>query len=92
MLRKPVVEFLQCQKALSRSYATVLNARLNRLRAFTVPVGATLGELLNIISETRVHRVYVIDKNFKPVGIITLTDVLAALLDRSDGGKCWGTV
>jgi len=74
-----VAEFLRISKALSRPFATVLNARLNALRALAIPKGSTFKELLTLVEKNRVHRAYVVDKEFKPVGIITLSDILNML-------------
>jgi len=78
-LSLPVTEFLKIAKALSRPFATVLNSRLNALRALALPTGSTFKELLKLVEENRVHRAYVVDKDFKPVGIITLSDILHML-------------
>ncbi len=68
----------------------MLNARLNRLRAISLPYTATFGGLLHTIYESRVHRVYIVSgngngngngvcKGEEPLGLITLSDVLQAL-------------
>jgi len=75
-----VTEFLKISKALSRSFATVLNAQLNDLRTLAVNPGSTFEELLDLITKNRVHRAYVVDENCKPLGVITLSDVLLMLL------------
>ncbi|GAB5360564.1 hypothetical protein AAMO2058_000638700, partial [Amorphochlora amoebiformis] len=75
-----VGDFLRIAKALSRPFATVLKSKLNDLRTITVPIGSTFESLLDLLVKNRVHRAYVVDKKFMPVGLITLSDVLAALI------------
>jgi signal-transduction protein with cAMP-binding, CBS, and nucleotidyltransferase domain len=41
-----------------------------------LPVQATLLEVLEKIVKHRLHRVYVVDAQEKPVGVVTCTDVL----------------
>eukprot|EP00471_Norrisiella_sphaerica_P013224 CAMPEP_0184503394 /NCGR_PEP_ID=MMETSP0113_2-20130426/51868_1 /TAXON_ID=91329 /ORGANISM="Norrisiella sphaerica, Strain BC52" /LENGTH=179 /DNA_ID=CAMNT_0026892887 /DNA_START=620 /DNA_END=1159 /DNA_ORIENTATION=- len=74
-----VSKFLKIAKALSRPYATVLNSRLNNLRALAMKQGGTFKELLDLVVKNRVHRAYVIDDKCKPVAIITLSDILKHL-------------
>ena len=35
----------------------------------------SLVEVMNRINETRVHRLYVVDEQRKPVGVVSLTDI-----------------
>jgi CBS domain-containing protein len=42
----------------------------------TLPPTASFGELLDAFVANRAHRVHVVDDDFKPISIITLTDVL----------------
>ncbi|PSC72908.1 DNA repair XRCC3-like protein [Micractinium conductrix] len=42
----------------------------------TVTADTTLGELLDMLVAGKMHRVYVVDSEGKPISIITLTDVL----------------
>jgi CBS domain-containing protein len=41
----------------------------------------TLGELLEKLVTHRLHRLYVVDFDTRPVGIITLTDILRKLVE-----------
>lgn len=41
----------------------------------------TLGSIVKQVNFYSVHRVYCVDKNGKPVRVISLTDILKALLD-----------
>jgi CBS domain-containing protein len=36
---------------------------------------STLRDVVNLINETRIHRLYVVDEQRKPVGVVSLTDV-----------------
>jgi len=40
---------------------------------------STLGEVVRKLVETRFHRVYVVDENYKPVGVVSNLEVLKAL-------------
>jgi CBS domain-containing protein len=42
---------------------------------------STLAQLLAAISENNLHHVWVVDGDFKPAGVITLTDVMKAIRD-----------
>lgn len=39
----------------------------------------SLVEVMNRINETRVHRLYVVDEQRKPVGVVSLTDIYHSL-------------
>jgi len=45
----------------------------------TVPATATLGELAEHMIDVHIHRVIVVDGNGKPIGIVSSTDILAAV-------------
>eukprot|EP01119_Soliformovum_irregulare_P003034 TRINITY_DN1331_c0_g1_i1.p1 TRINITY_DN1331_c0_g1~~TRINITY_DN1331_c0_g1_i1.p1 ORF type:complete len:310 (-),score=101.16 TRINITY_DN1331_c0_g1_i1:81-1010(-) len=42
---------------------------------------ATFGEVIALIHRNRVHRVYVVDENQKPIGVVSIFDVLEKLLE-----------
>ena len=42
----------------------------------------TLREVLALLVERRLHRVYVVDAALRPIGVITLTDILRRLADE----------
>ena len=44
-----------------------------------VPANATLGEVTRKMIDAGIHRVIVIDRNGKPIGIVSSTDILAAV-------------
>jgi CBS domain-containing protein len=48
-----------------------------------VPASATLGEVTRKMIDARIHRAVVIDANGKPIGIVSSTDILAAVI-RAD--------
>jgi len=37
---------------------------------------ATLHDVVKMISDTKKHRVYIVDKSYRPIGLVTLTDVI----------------
>ena len=45
----------------------------------TVSPGATIGDLARKMIDVHIHRVIVVDNNGKPIGIVSSTDLLAAL-------------
>jgi len=78
-LFRGTADFLKIAKALSRPYATILNAALNDLRALAIKKEDAFETLLDLVCKHRVHRAYIVDKDAKPLGIITLTDILSML-------------
>lgn len=44
----------------------------------------TLGDVVNEMMENKINRLWVIDKDFKPCGVITMTDVIRCLLSMND--------
>lgn len=45
---------------------------------------STLRDVLNILTKTRVHRLYVVDNHKRPLGIVTLTDLMETFADPKD--------
>lgn len=45
-------------------------------KPLTVTTNSTLDDVIQIILDKKVHRVWIIDEDRKPTGVITLTDVL----------------
>jgi CBS domain-containing protein len=45
---------------------------------------STLRDVLNILTKTRVHRLYVVDNHKRPSGIVTLTDLMETFADPKD--------
>jgi len=43
-----------------------------------------LGKVLQLVRERGVHRIYVCGKHNKPVGVVTLTDILARMAQAAD--------
>ena len=43
-----------------------------------------LGKVLQLVRERGVHRIYVCTKHNKPVGVVTLTDILARMAQAAD--------
>lgn len=47
----------------------------------TAQATSTLGELLGLYVRRGVHRVYVVDPDQRPVGLVTLSDVLHLFME-----------
>jgi predicted transcriptional regulator len=45
----------------------------------TVSIRASIGELSRMMLDAHIHRVVVVDDDDKPVGIVSTTDILAAV-------------
>ena len=43
---------------------------------------ATLGQVVGVISRTGVHRVFVVDAGNKPIGLVSLTDILRLISEH----------
>lgn len=44
-------------------------------KAIVVSLESTFGDVITLAAQTRVHRVWVVDGNRKPIGVISLTDI-----------------
>jgi CBS domain-containing protein len=53
-----------------------------RLPPVTCSVNTSVGEILKLLVQTKVHRVYVVDVKGKPLNVITLTDILGLFTTR----------
>jgi predicted transcriptional regulator len=63
-----------------------------------VLASATIGELARKMIDVHIHRLIVVDKNNKPIGIVSSTDLLAALAkadqvrnSQTHAAKCYAT-
>ncbi|KAJ3046856.1 cell separation during budding [Rhizophlyctis rosea] len=54
----------------------------DRVPSFTVHPGTTLGSAVEKIAATRSHRVWVVEKDGKVVGVVSLSDVMAVIAAR----------
>jgi CBS domain-containing protein len=45
----------------------------------TVTSGARIGDLAQMMIDAHIHRVIVVDREHRPIGIVSSTDILAAL-------------
>ena len=45
-----------------------------------VQAGDSVAVVVQLLAESRLHQVYVVDTARRPVGVITLTDVIGALV------------
>jgi CBS domain-containing protein len=52
----------------------------------TVTPGTQLGELARMMLDAHIHRVMVLDRDDRPVGVISTTDILAAVV-RADAAR-----
>lgn len=48
--------------------------------SITCKASSTLAEVLTRLASSRIHRIYVVDANNKPIRALTLSDVLAAMV------------
>jgi len=60
----------------------VLMADLPKNEPIAVNMDSKFGEIVKILSEKKIHRVYVIDEDKKPLCVITYRDLLARVLER----------
>jgi CBS domain-containing protein len=54
----------------------------------TVSPGETIGQLARLMHEAHAHRVVVVDDRNRPIGIVTASDILAALAAASEEELC----
>jgi CBS domain-containing membrane protein len=66
-------------------HATTLVSEVMTRHPVTAPRRATIGELSRMMLDAHIHRVLIVDNDDKPVGIVTSTDILAAIA-RGDAG------
>ena len=57
-------------------FQAALEALSTLLPVKTLPPSASFAQLLDLLVQTHLHRVYVVDADNKPLSIITLTDLL----------------
>jgi CBS domain-containing protein len=50
----------------------------------TVPKDTSVTELARMMVDAHIHRLFVVDAGFHPVGVITATDILAAVASLKD--------
>lgn len=65
-LLKPVLDFIREQHPQS-------------LSCVTVPATAPLLDVVRLMAASRVHRVWMVNDSFEPIGVISMTDVLSAV-------------
>jgi len=76
---------LDSLKSTAKDYFASLNP--DRIPLVTCTISTKFSEVINQLAEAKVHRMYVVDKDGKPVDIITLTNVLDAILTLATGRK-----
>lgn len=76
-LTRPVVEFITIVRAQAHHRT---DAIIHVPKPVTVTASATLAAVVKTVVEHKIHRVFVVDEENKPIGIVTLTDIIEALL------------
>jgi len=72
-------------KSTAKDYFHSLNP--DRHPLVTCTSSTKFSEIISQLVKTKVHRTYVVDKDGKPVDIITLTNILDAILTLATGNK-----
>lgn len=85
LLDLPVRKFLQCEQA------PVLNYRWRPVETITCRLDTPFRDVVAIFVTSRVHRVFVIDAEARPIRIITLTDVIGLVRASPAVGLIAGT-
>jgi len=49
--------------------------------------GVPIGDLANMMIDAHIHRVIVVDSNERPIGIVSTTDILAAVAREAQSTK-----
>jgi CBS domain-containing protein len=75
----------------SEAVPTNLVQRYMTTDAVTVPPGMLIGQLAQKMVDAHIHRVLVVDKENKPLGIVSSTDVLAAIAGAASRKRQWET-
>ena len=52
-----------------------------------LPRDATFGDMLQAIVKHRMHRVYIVDEERRPVAVVTLTDLMFAMAGERPPGR-----
>eukprot|EP00013_Stygamoeba_regulata_P023803 CAMPEP_0177649098 /NCGR_PEP_ID=MMETSP0447-20121125/11186_1 /TAXON_ID=0 /ORGANISM="Stygamoeba regulata, Strain BSH-02190019" /LENGTH=323 /DNA_ID=CAMNT_0019151795 /DNA_START=56 /DNA_END=1027 /DNA_ORIENTATION=+ len=75
-LMLPLYKFLCLRRALSKRYVSIDNDK--SLHPLTARLSDTLESAIFKLAATRVHRLWLVDDEFKPIGAISLTDCMRA--------------
>jgi len=67
---------------LNSSVAEVLPSIKTKANPITVKEDTKISEVFSLLTREKIHHTFIVDKDFKPIGIISLTDVLL-LVDRN---------
>ena len=60
-------------------HATTLVGDVMNRNPVTTPLRTPIGELARMMVDAHIHRIFIVDADGKPVGVVTSTDILAAL-------------
>jgi len=72
-LSKPVEHFLLLGKPVDTTLARMPPP-------VTARTETTLKQLVQMFNDNAIHRIYVVDDHFRPIGVVTLTDVLQVMV------------
>eukprot|EP01129_Flabellula_baltica_P000438 TRINITY_DN10450_c0_g1_i1.p1 TRINITY_DN10450_c0_g1~~TRINITY_DN10450_c0_g1_i1.p1 ORF type:complete len:296 (+),score=72.50 TRINITY_DN10450_c0_g1_i1:769-1656(+) len=66
---------------LSKPISYSIGLMQDRLNVVTATPDQTIAEICQIFVEKHLHRLYVIDENQKPIGVISISDIMHIILD-----------
>jgi CBS domain-containing protein len=78
-LYQPIKSFLNIRGDMNDR---VLMGNLPKYEPVTINMNDKFGDVLKTVMEKRVHRVYIVDNDRKPTGVVSLRDLLARILER----------
>jgi predicted transcriptional regulator len=79
-LYQPIKTFLNIRGDL---HDRVTMGGLPKYEPISVNLDNKFGEIAQLVTEKKVHRVYVVDEDKKPLCVVTLRDLLARILERT---------
>lgn len=87
VLDLPALEFVaQMRKAAAeagvRASSFVASAERKVDRSITVEPTDSLGTVMNLMASSKLHRVYVLDAEGHPIGVVSITDIMGLLSGR----------
>mmetsp|Transcript_2834 Transcript_2834/g.3821 ORF Transcript_2834/g.3821 Transcript_2834/m.3821 type:complete len:642 (-) Transcript_2834:3321-5246(-) len=57
------------------------NIKSSKPAVTTAPVSATLSNIIRLLAETKIHRLFIVDNQRRPVGVASVKDVIGSLLE-----------
>jgi len=55
---------------------------LNQLQVVTATPQSTINEVIETLADKKLHRVWVVDEQYRPVGVISLSNIMKLLLEK----------